>query len=129
MRKFLSFNNFSASNPKTSDTFISVPFAIFGGVLGKVKLNIPKISEAMEASRNVFFIKPAFTLCEESHKKTKLMASPATIQPIVPQTRIGGNCFSVFVIWLNDMEFTKASVGINQQVIKNFWRIYVRNGS
>ena len=37
---------------------------------------------------------------------------PATIQPIVPNTRIAGNCFSGLAIWLNAIAFTSASVGL-----------------
>ena len=68
IKKFLSFNNFNASNPKISDTFTFVPGATLGGVFGSVKLNSPKTSEAIEAIKKVFFIKPAFTLASESHK-------------------------------------------------------------
>ena len=40
------------------------------------------------------------------------MITPATIQPMVPSTRTAGNCFSGLVIWRNDTEFTRASVGM-----------------
>ena len=73
MRKFLSFNNFKASRPNISETFTLVPLATFGGVFGKVKLNIPKTKEAIEANKKVFFIIPAFTFASESQRKTKLI--------------------------------------------------------
>ena len=40
------------------------------------------------------------------------MNSPATIQPIVPSTRIDGNSRAGSVIWRNDSELLSASVGM-----------------
>ena len=40
------------------------------------------------------------------------MITPATIHPMVPSTRTAGNCFSGLLIWRNDTEFTRASVGM-----------------
>ncbi len=40
------------------------------------------------------------------------MHSPATIQPIVPSTRIGGNSRPGSAICLNDSELLSASVGM-----------------
>ena len=37
---------------------------------------------------------------------------PATIQPMVPKTRTEGNCFSGLAIWLNEIAFTRARVGL-----------------
>ncbi len=37
---------------------------------------------------------------------------PATIHPTVPQTRMAGNCFSGLAIWLKEMAFTRARVGL-----------------
>ena len=110
--KFLSFNSFRASSPSISEILTLVPGATLGGVFGRVKLKIPKINEAIEAIKKVFRNKPPFTADCASHKKTKLIASPATIQPMVPQTLILENSFSGSLIWLNEIEFTKASVGI-----------------
>ena len=40
------------------------------------------------------------------------MTRPATIQPIVPSTRMPGNSFSGSFIWWNDSELVSASVGM-----------------
>ena len=41
------------------------------------------------------------------------MATPATIQPIVPSTRMPGNSLArCRVIWWNDSELASASVGM-----------------
>src|SRR5690606_20633290 len=101
-----------ASNPNTAERLgFAVPTFTIGGVFGKVKLNTPKTSEAIPAIKNVCFSNPSFIPCAESQPK-ELMASPATIQPIVPQTRIPENDFSGLTSCLNDTELTSASVGM-----------------
>ena len=40
------------------------------------------------------------------------MHSPATIHPMVPRTRIGGNSRSGSVIWWKEIELLSASVGM-----------------
>src|SRR5690606_12375472 len=101
-----------ASNRSIPDMllFSSVAFLI-GGVFGRTKLNNPRMSEAMLAIRKVFLNKPSLTPASESQPK-KLMANPATIQPIVPQTRMLEKDFSGLSSWRKDTELTSAKVGI-----------------
>ena len=54
----MSFNNFRASSPNISDILTFSPFATFGGVLGKVKLNNPRIADAIAVIMKVFCSKP-----------------------------------------------------------------------
>ena len=77
-----------------------------GGVAGSRKLNTPRISDATAAIRKVCASCPS---CSQANQP---MITPATIQPMVPSTRTAGNCFSGLVIWRNDTEFTRASVGM-----------------
>ncbi len=44
--------------------------------------------------------------------RTKLMTSPATIHPMVPNTRISGNCFSWSAMWWKARELASPSVGM-----------------
>ncbi|MNE49552.1 hypothetical protein D3C80_1440790 [compost metagenome] len=63
--KFLSFNNFNASRPIMSPILIFSSLT-FGGVLGKVKLNIPNTNAAIPAKRNVFLSIPSEIAVVES---------------------------------------------------------------
>ena len=80
--------------PKMSDIDAFSSLLAEGGVFGKKKLNTPKTTEAMATIINVLDNIPAAIFASESHLKTKLMAKPAIIQPIVPQTLTIGNCFA-----------------------------------
>ena len=68
IRKFLSFRSFSASRPKISLTFTLSPFPL-GGVVGKVKLNNPKITDAIAVIKNVFLSNPSAIPDSESQAK------------------------------------------------------------
>src|SRR5690606_7911355 len=112
-RKFLSLNNFIASRPiiDASEAF-SLSLTFTGGVLGNTKLNNPRTNEAIDAIRKVFFRNPAATPSDESHLNKNEIESPATTHPMVPHTLINEKSFSGLFICLNEIEFTKASVGI-----------------
>ena len=104
-RKFLSFNKPRASSPMISLKLVLVP-AFGGGVLGSVKLKMPKAAETTAVNLNVLTSVPCFSQASQP------MINPAMIQPIVPQTLIKENSFSGLVICLNETAFTSASVGI-----------------
>src|SRR5689334_1830097 len=105
IRKSRFFRRLKASNPIISPTVTFFP-AEAGGVLGRKKENIPKSAEAIEAIINV--LDNVFSFSQLSQPITK----PATIQPIVPHTRIQANCFSVSVSWRKETELTSANVGM-----------------
>jgi len=69
------------------------PFA-GGGVCGNVKLYNPNIKLADAVRYIIIEVSSGFTPAATKFQRTKLMTKPATIQPIVPNTRIMGNCFS-----------------------------------
>src|SRR6476620_4457295 len=99
IRKFLSFKSLSASTPMISPKLVFVP-AFGGGVLGRVKLKIPRTRERIDAIRNVFSSDAFFPHASHPIKKH------ATIQPMVPHTLILENSFSGLFICLNETAFT-----------------------
>ncbi len=70
---------------------------------GRKKAKRPKTSDAPVAIR--IGVAVGSTLSQPTIR-------PATIQPIVPNRRTAGNCFSGLTIWLNAIAFTSASVGL-----------------
>src|SRR5690606_13413216 len=98
IKKFLPFNNPSASRPSISVNFTFSPL-LLGGVLGNVKLNKPKNADAIDTIKKVYLNIPSSLATGASHAKTRLITRPAMIQPNVPKTLIPENCFSGSVIW------------------------------
>ena len=105
IKYFLFFRSESASNP---NILLKLKFSLsaVGGVLGNVKLKIPKINDAAAVRKKVF----SKTFCD-SHPRNPIVR-PAIIHPTVPKTLIGGNSFEGSTICLNATELTKARVGI-----------------
>ncbi len=62
--------------------------------------------------RNVLRKPPDEIACCESQANTKLITTPATIQPMVPHTLIRENSRAGSRICRNATEFTNASVGM-----------------
>ena len=91
-----------ASSPSTSRAVIRV--AVFaGGVCGSTRQKTPSTIDAAAA------------ICigrAVSSSWRKPTARPATIQPMVPSTRMAGNCRPGFDICRNEIEFVSASVGM-----------------
>ena len=98
----LSFKSTKASAPKMApnDVLLAVDF---GGVLGRIKLNIPNSAEAPAAIIKVLSPSPMASL---------EMTRPATIQPSVPKTRIHGNCLPGSLICANATLLLNAMVGM-----------------
>ena len=94
-------SNWSASSPRTSRT-VTLPFRN-GGVCGSAKQNTPSTIDPAAARRIGIAV---------ASSRSVPMHRPATIQPMVPSTRIGGNSRSGSVIWWNEMELLSASVGM-----------------
>jgi len=61
-------------------------------VCGSAKLYNPSSALAMAVAYSGAAVSSA--ACPIIGLSTKLMNSPATIQPMVPKTRMSGNCFS-----------------------------------
>ena len=78
-----------------------------GGVWGSVKQNSPSSAEAAAATWNCSATASAPSV---------LMATPATIHPIVPSTRTPGNSLPGSFIWWKDSELVSDSVGMKQSV-------------
>jgi hypothetical protein len=93
----------SPSRPSALRNGIVSPACPFGGVCGRAKEKRPRASEAPAAIRSG-------SACAST--PIVLTIQPATIQPIVPHTRMPGNCFSGLTIWLNEIALTRASVGL-----------------
>ena len=74
-----------------------------GGVCGSRNAKTPNTAEAAVAISSGVAVGSTFS---------QPTISPATIQPIVPNRRTAGNCFSGLAIWLNAIAFTSASVGL-----------------
>jgi len=111
IRKFLPFNNASASSPRISRKVTFSPL-LLGGVLGRVKLKSPSAAEAMDTIKKVYLSIPSARASGASHANTRLITKPEMIHPSVPNTRMPGNCFSGSFIWKKEMELTRARVGI-----------------
>ena len=62
IKKFLFFKSVNASKPNMSLILTFSEEAFDGGVLGNVKLNKPKIKEAIDDIKKVFFNIPSRTL-------------------------------------------------------------------
>ena len=74
-----------------------------GGVCGSMRQNTPSSTE------------PAAAICSGravASRPRVPMNRPATIQPIVPSTRIGGNSRPGSSMWRNERELLSASVGM-----------------
>ncbi len=82
-----------------------------GGVCGRLKLKTPrsKLAAAVVYRGNDV----VSGICPWVNRlNTNPMKSPAAIQPIVPNTRMNGNCFSwSWMLW-NAREFASPSVGM-----------------
>src|SRR6056297_2376806 len=102
-KKLRSLSSPSASSPSISERLTFSSFAE-GGVFGKVKLKTPKTTEAIAVIKKVWDRAPEAMLAMESQPKAKLMSRPATIQPIVPHTRINGKSFEGSFICRKDTE-------------------------
>ncbi|MNE73835.1 hypothetical protein D3C80_1698690 [compost metagenome] len=83
-----------------------------GAVRGKVKLYTPSSSDAIADIRKVLRNPPEEIAACESQANTKLITTPATIQPRVPHTRMRENSSAGSLIWRNATELTRARVGI-----------------
>ena len=90
-----------ASAPASSLHDVSFPLE-GGGVWGRVRQYAPITIPAAPVSWNI---------SSRSPHPTKARANPATIQPIVPNTRISGNSLRESVTWWSASEFVRASVG------------------
>src|SRR5437879_8345169 len=112
IKKFLSLSKLKASTPIISLTVTFFP-AEAGGVSGKKKLIAPRISEVIEARRKVLANELFLS------QLIQLITKPATIQPIVPQTRSVENSFSGLLSCLKEIEFTKAKVGMYKIIYDN----------
>ncbi|MOA65239.1 hypothetical protein D3C78_1915570 [compost metagenome] len=66
----------------------------------------------MAAIRKVLRKPPAEIASRESQANTKLITTPATIQPMVPHTRMRENSSAGSRICRNATELTRASVGM-----------------
>ena len=97
-----SFRSWSASRPSTSRTVTFRPSDL-GGVWGSAKEKTPRTAEQTAAILRGVAVASSFK------NPTR---RPARIQPTVPKTRMAGNCFSGLVIWLKEMAFTRARVGL-----------------
>src|SRR6476619_8569023 len=110
-RQFRSRSSFNASRHNAARS--ENPFLItVGGVAGKVRLKMASSSDITAPIRNVLRSAPPATASCESQWNTKLITSPATIQPIVPHTRTNENCREGSASWRNEIELTRASVGM-----------------
>ena len=74
-----------------------------GGVWGRAKQNSPSSNDAPAASRIGIAV---------ASSPSVPTSRPATIQPIVPRTRIDGNSRAGSFIWWNESELLSASVGM-----------------
>ncbi len=97
-----SFISFRASRPRTSPTVTLRPSDL-GGVWGRKKAKTPSSAEQAAAMRSG---------AAWSSMAISPIIQPATIHPTVPYTRTAGNCFSGLAIWLKEMAFTRARVGL-----------------
>ena len=93
----------SASSPNASRTLNGAP-AAFGGVCGSASENRPSTTDAPAASR-------IGTACASACSTFPTMI-PATIQPIVPSTRISGKSRAGSCTWWNEIELVSDSVGM-----------------
>ena len=105
IKYFLFFRSERASSPNIL-LILKFSLSAVGGVLGKVKLKIPKIKDAAAVRKKVFS-----KICCDSHPRNPIVR-PATIHPTVPKTLMGGNSFEGSTICLNATELTKANVGM-----------------
>ena len=110
--KFRSRSSFSASSPSAARSENPPLPAAVGGVAGRVKLKMASSSDITAPIRKVLRSAPLATASCESQWNTKLITSPATIQPTVPHTRTSENCRDGSVSWRNEIELTSASVGM-----------------
>ena len=78
-----------------------------GGVCGSAKQKSPSSADAAAATWNCNATASAPSV---------LMATPATIHPIVPRTRMPGNSLPGSFIWWNDSEFVSDKVGMKHSV-------------
>ena len=97
-----SFMRLSASRPSTSRMLSGLPAAC-GGVCGRSNENRPSTTDAPAAMRM------GTAVASSASAPT---TSPATIQPMVPSTRMRGNSFAVSLMWSNEIELVSASVGM-----------------
>ena len=103
MAKERSRSIFNASSPSTSASVARRPRC--GGVCGSASENSPKTSDAAAATRIGTAV---------ASRPSEPTARPATIQPIVPSTLMGGNSRPGSRICRNEMALLSASVGMKQ---------------
>ena len=93
----------SASRPKASRTEKGAP-AAFGGVCGSARQKRAITAEAPAAS--------CIGIASASALRYLPTTMPATIQPMVPSTRMMGKSFAGFLTWWKATEFVSDSVGM-----------------
>src|SRR5205085_9160486 len=103
IRYGLSLNKTNASVPSAFDAEPAGADFAFGGVLGKIKLNNPNPADAIAAIINVELV---FSI------PSLEISTTDTIQPMVPNTRIHGNCFPGSFICENATLLDSAIVGM-----------------